>query len=81
MLHVTVRLYATLRRFGPPGLAPGESFTVSLPEGSRLRDLVQNLKLPADQTKQFFVASRQRELDYVLQDGDDLAIFPPIAGG
>ena len=81
MIHITVRLYATLRRFEPPGLVPGQGFPVELPDGSRLSDLVAALHLPSDETKQFFVKSRRQELDYPLADAEEVAIFPPIAGG
>lgn len=81
MISVTVRLYATLRQYTPPDNKPGEPFRVSLPEGSRLTDLMAFLGLPPQETKQAFIRSRRQEEDYVLQDGDDVAIFPPIAGG
>ncbi len=81
MVPITVRLYATLRKYAPPGLEMGQSFTVSLSEGSYLRDLLAALHIPAGETKQVFVKSRRQEEDYLLQNGDDAAIFPPIAGG
>ncbi len=81
MIHVTVRLYATLRRFEPPGIAPGQGFPVALPDHSRLQDLVASLRLPAEETKQIFVRSRRQEPDYSLKEGEEVAIFPPLAGG
>ena len=81
MINVTVRLYATLRKYTPHNNKPGEPFRVSLPEGSRLADLIAFLGLPSQETKQAFIRSRRQGEDYVLQDGDDIAIFPPIAGG
>lgn len=78
---IRVRLYATLRRFAPPGLAPGEGFSVELPDGSTVSDLEARLALPPEETKQAFVYHRQREQDWVLADGDEIAIFPPIGGG
>lgn len=81
LINVSVRLYASLRRFAPPGLAYGSSFVVTLPDASTLADLARRLELPPEETRQVFVHGRQRDLDYVLTDGDDLAIFPPIGGG
>ncbi len=81
MIRITVRLYATLRRFEPPGLGLGQGFLVELPDRSRLSDLVAALHLPAEETKQIFVKSRRQEPDYLLADGEEAAIFPPIGGG
>ena len=81
MIHITVRLYAMLRRFAPPGLGHGQGFPVELPDGSRLSDLVAELHLPAEDIKQVFVKSRRQEPDYLLADGEEAAIFPPIGGG
>ena len=80
-MHVTVRLYATLRRFEPPGLAPGETFGLDLPAGSTIGDLENTLRIPPEETKLAFLHHRPKERDWVLTDGDDLAIFPPIGGG
>jgi molybdopterin synthase sulfur carrier subunit len=81
MIQVTVRLYAMLRRFEPQGLGLGQGFPVELPEGSRLSDLMAALRMPAGEIKQIFVKSRRQENDYVLADGEEVAMFPPIGGG
>jgi sulfur-carrier protein len=81
MIHITVRLYAMLRRFEPPGLELGQGFPVELPDGSRLSDLLSTLHMPAEEVKQVFVKSRRQEPDYLLANGEEVAIFPPIGGG
>jgi molybdopterin synthase sulfur carrier subunit len=81
MIHVTVRLYAMLRRFEPPGLGLGQGFSVELPDGSQLSDLVAALRMPVGEIKQVFVKSRRQEPDYVLANGEEVAMFPPIGGG
>lgn len=80
MITVQARLYATLRKY-QPHLAPGEPLAVELPEGSTLSDLLAKLGVPENETKQVFVNGRQKPLDYVVKDGDEAGIFPPIAGG
>lgn len=80
MITLQVRLYASLRKY-QPGLGHGESLQVQLPEGSRIADLLDRLGVPKNETKQVFVNGRLQVSDYVLKDGEEVGIFPPIAGG
>ncbi len=77
---VLVRLYATLRHHLPE--APlGKPTPITLDEGATVADLVAYLKIPRETIKTAFVRGIVRADDYVLHDGDDVGIFPPIAGG
>jgi len=80
MPTVRVRLYATVRRYAPPGCHEG-TFSVELPEGSKLEDLYRRLGIPEREVKQSFVNGRRAEPDQVLREGDEVGVFPPIAGG
>lgn len=80
MITIEVRLYATLRKY-VPGQGIGEALRLSLAEGSRLADLLAHLGVPAGELKTAFVNNRRQEGDYRLQDGDRVALFPPVAGG
>jgi molybdopterin converting factor small subunit len=42
---------------------------------------VNQLGIPAEETKVTFVNGIVQTLDYVLKPGDDTGIFPPIGGG
>lgn len=77
---VRVRLYASLREYAPEGFR-SEGFTVQLPPASTVADLYARLGLPEEQVKQAFVNGRRAEPDRVLEDGDEVGVFPPIAGG
>ena len=79
-MKVEVRLYATLARFSPSG-SSGRTFVVELPEGAMLNDLVAQLGLPREDVKLPFVNAVYQELTYILQDGDEVGIFPPVGGG
>ncbi len=79
-MRVRARLYATLRRFQPQ-LGHGEAIAFELPEGATLRDLLAALHVPSEETKQCFVNAVGQDLDYRLRDGDEVGIFPPLAGG
>jgi len=80
MITVEVRLYATLRKYAP-GLKIGEALRLSLEAGARLSDLLAHLGVPEEELKTAFVNNRRQEGDYLLQDGDRVALFPPVAGG
>ncbi len=88
-MKVTVKLFATLARHIPetvrvkekPQLASGRPFTVDLPDGSFLEDLMKHLGLPEEEFKVAFVNGRARSLDHRLNEGDEVGIFPPIGGG
>ena len=79
-MKIEVRLYATLARFSPSG-SSGRTFTMELPEGAALYDLIEMLKLPREEVKLPFVNAVYQELSFVLQDGDEVGIFPPVGGG
>ena len=79
-MHVTVKLYATLSRYGS-GEKAGAPFNVEIAEGATLRDLVAHLKIPTEETRILFVNGIIQEPDYRLKSNDDVGIFPPIGGG
>lgn len=70
-------LHGILRDF-LPRKAKGKT-TLSLPEGATIQDVVNQLKI--NRTVNSAVNGAQVELSHILQDGDDLQIFRPIAGG
>ena len=74
-MKVKVKLFAFLRQFGP------DEQTVELPEGTAIDDVVRSLKLPGTIRLLRIVNGEHQPSDHVLKDGDELALFPPIAGG
>lgn len=80
MITVHVKLFATLRQYRP-GLGIGEAFSVELPDGATVEDLLQVLGLPEEEVKIIFVNALFRDPDHALANGDELGIFPPVGGG
>lgn len=74
-MNVKVKLFASLRTFGP------DEQVVELPDGTTIEDVVQILRIPGTIRLLRIVNGEHRPADHVLTDGDDLALFPPIAGG
>ncbi len=79
-MKVKVRLYATLRQY-MPGIALGESVEIVLPDGTTVGGLIGHLGIPPNEVKVSMVGGLFKEPDYVLEEGDDVALFPPIGGG
>ena len=80
MITLEVVLFATLRRYNPHGEG-SDPFPLQLPVGSNVEQILSKLKIPPHESKQVFVNNVRREKDYILQDGQRVAVFPPIAGG
>ena len=80
MIRIAVRLYASLRSYGPE-LPVGSPFMVEIDEGATLGDLVARLCIPVVEVRLAFANGRKQEMDAVLRAGDEVALFPPIAGG
>ncbi len=77
---VRVKLFATLRELFPD-LGIGEPMEVKLPDGASVSDLIEKLEIPPDEVKLVYVNGRLRSMDYVLSEGDEVGIFPPVGGG
>jgi len=80
MMKIQVKLFATLCRYFN-NAAPGVPFEMELPEGATMADLVNQLKLPREEVKVFFVNGRARPVEWPLEPGDEVGIFPLVAGG
>lgn len=78
---VNVKLFATLRSYGPPDVSLGESFAISLDKEAVVAGLLHKLKIPKKETKIIMINGKNSELGDKLSDGDIIAIFPPVGGG
>jgi len=79
-MQVQVRLFAILYRYYSKA-APGIPFEIELPVGATVADLVNQLKLPREEVKIFFVNGRSRPIEWPLEPGNEVGIFPLVAGG
>lgn len=79
-MHIHVKVFASLKRYLPEEQAKG-AFDLEVPDGASLGDVVRLLALPAEEVKVTFVNGRTEALSYRLREGDDVGIFPPLAGG
>ena len=76
-MRVRVRLFAGLRE--RVGMGENE---LELPEGARARDVWDLLQLGPEPAGLAYAVNRQYvDRDHGLEDGDELAIIPPVSGG
>ncbi len=77
---VEVRVFSGLERFLDQKRF-GEPFSVEIKEGSSLRDLLEQIGIPEDQVFTTLIDGKYRELDYILNEGERVSLFPPVGGG
>ena len=77
---VKVKLFATLRKY-LPDLELGSSTEVQVDPDTSIEQLYKNLGIPIEEIKLAYVNGIYREPEYILNDGDEIGIFPPIGGG
>jgi molybdopterin converting factor small subunit len=73
-MKVKIKLFASLRNFGP------DEQVIELPENATVDDAVNSLNIPKTALLRI-VNGEHRPAIHQLKDGDELALFPPIAGG
>ena len=78
-ITVSVKLFATLKRFLPPGNVDGVQLT--LPAGATAQDAIDALKIPREHAGMLVAGDTYVEATTPLTDGLQLSIFPPLAGG
>jgi molybdopterin converting factor small subunit len=83
-IHVRLKLYASLSQYLPPG-ANDHSVFVEIPGNATPNQIIDQYRVPRAEAHLVLLngvylkpEDRDRPL---LQDGDILAIWPPVAGG
>ncbi|MBF0257274.1 MAG: MoaD/ThiS family protein [Desulfamplus sp.] len=75
-MKIELKLFATIARYLPDS---PEAFFVK--EGITIREVSALLGIPESDVKLTFVNGKLRPLDYALENGDRLGMFPPVGGG
>lgn len=79
-MTVSVKLFATLARYLPPG-AQKKTAVLDLPDTATTNDIVQSLGIPDGHIHLILVNGKHAERGAPLQDGASVSFFPPVAGG
>jgi molybdopterin converting factor small subunit len=80
-MKIELKLYASLSRYMPQALLEKSQSYLELGEGTTIKALLEDLKVPLEAVKLIFVNGVHAKDDEVLKDGDRLGVFPPVAGG
>lgn len=83
-MQVYLELYASLMRYLPPGSTRHRA-TLEVSDSVTVNELLSQFSLPAEEchlvvVNGVFVLPGQRGTQ-TLQEGDVLAVWPPVAGG
>lgn len=79
-MEVKVKLFATLRDFLPEN-SDGKSCQMEIDETTTVEQIITQLKIPEDIPKIILLNGLSGTIDQTLKEGDELSIFPPVAGG
>jgi hypothetical protein len=79
-VRVEVTLFATLARYLPV-VAPHGWLLVEVPDGSTVEQVTRELGIPDDLPRVTLVNGADADPGQRLSPGDQLSLFPPLAGG
>lgn len=79
-MKVQVQLLATLTGY-LPATSRDHGATLDVPDGSTIRDVIQRLGIPEDIATITLVNGHDASSEQILNEGDTVSMFPPLAGG
>jgi molybdopterin converting factor small subunit len=74
-MKITVKLFATFRE------GRQKIQIMDLIEGTTVKEIIKNLKIDSSEIAILLVNGRDGTLNTPLQEGDVMALFPPVGGG
>jgi sulfur carrier protein ThiS len=84
-MHITFKLYASLTQYLPADARRSNQIALEVPDGTPIASIVEPFGLPEKLVHLVLVngvyVPPAERLSFMPQDGDVLAIWPPIAGG
>ena len=79
-MKVYVKLLNVYRKYLPDD-AQGAAYSLQVPDGTRVEELLAQVPVPADESRVVLVNGHTPLEEQVLKEGDTIAIFPAMAGG
>ena len=78
-MKVELRLYASLSIYMPK--IDRNALMVDVVEGITIKELLDQFEVPLDLIKMIFLNGVHARGDEILNEGDRVGVFPPVAGG
>ena len=79
-MQVHIKLLNVYRKYMPAD-AQGPTFSLDVPTGSRIEELLAQLPIPSDESQVVLINGRTPRAGQILEPDDTVAIFPAMAGG
>ena len=74
--QIQLKLFAMLA-----AMTPENASRLPINPGITVKELLENLNIPPAKAHLIFVDGVKKSLDYRLNGGERVGIFPPVAGG
>ena len=79
-MEITINFYQSLLP-SIAGKVDKDLHTVEIEEGTKIRHLLRELKVPVDEAKLLILNGVAVTTERVLENGDRLSILPAVSGG
>jgi sulfur-carrier protein len=79
-MRVTVKLHATLKKYLPAGVQD-EGVSMEVADGTKAGEIIERLGIPPKHAGMLVSGDKYLEVTSVLQEGQEVNVFPPLAGG
>ena len=81
-MQIKVKLFGNFREKCPKGLPLGDHFTIQVPDGATISDVLHQLDIAEDEARVVIINSNIiRDFKFQLNPSDLFVAFPPIGGG
>ena len=81
MIQVNAKLFASLRNKVPEHKDWTQPIPVSFDGVATIGDLLTHFDVAFPQAIVAVVNGTRRKMDWLLEDGDEVGLFPPVGGG
>jgi sulfur carrier protein ThiS len=78
-MEIKIKFLGPFRDYSPQ--REGFICAIEVPEGSSVKDVCTQLKIPSDAPRMVLVNGLTREDSEILRAGDILSLFSPLGGG